>query len=152
MIGSNERLVVRGGEVAAKVIDGEAILINLSTGLYYSMGKVGGRVWSLIEQNRNSRDIASAISAEYEITAAAAANDVAELVEQLAAEKLIDAGPEDAETEQLVDRNLDQYFDWHRRNGTARAAYAKPELRKFGDMAEIFAMDPPLPGLAKGAK
>ena len=70
MIGSNERLVVRRGEVAAKVIDGEAILINLSTGLYYSMGKVGGRVWSLIEQNRNSRDIASAISAEYEITAA----------------------------------------------------------------------------------
>ena len=28
----------------------------------------------------------------------------------------------------------------------------EPELRKFGDMAEIFAMDPPLPGLAKGAK
>ena len=142
MIGSNERLVVRGGEVAAKVIDGEAILINLSTGLYYSMGKVGGRVWSLIEQNRNSRDIASAISAEYEITAAAAANDVAELVEQLAAEKLIDAGPEDAGL-----RAVPQIA-----NGTAKAAYAKPELRKFGDMAEIFAMDPPLPGLAKGAK
>ena len=95
MIGNNERLGVRRGEVAAKVIDGEAILINLSTGLYYSMGKVGGRVWSLIEQNRNCRDIASAISAEYEITAAAAANDVAELVAQLAAEKLIDAGPRD---------------------------------------------------------
>ncbi len=142
MIGSNERLAVRRGEVAAKVIDGEAILINLSTGLYYSMGKVGGRVWSLIEQNRNCRDIASAISAEYEITAAAAANDVAELVAQLAAEKLIDAGPEDTAL-RAASQNA---------NGTAKAAYAKPELRKFGDMAEIFAMDPPLPGLAKGAK
>jgi hypothetical protein len=142
VIGTNERLGVRRSEVAAKVIDGEAILINLSTGLYYSMGKVGGRVWSLIEQNRNCRDIASAIAAEYEIAAATAANDVAELVEQLAAEKLIDAGPQDDAPRagpELV-------------NGTVKAAYAKPELRKFGDMAEIFAMDPPLPGLAKGAK
>lgn len=142
MIGSDARLGVCRSEVAAKVIDGEAILINLSTGLYYSMGKVGGRVWSLIEQNRNCRDIASAIAAEYEITAAAAANDVAELVEQLAAEKLIDAGPRDAAPSaglQLA-------------NGTEKAAYTKPELRKFGDMAEIFAMDPPLPGLANGAR
>jgi len=142
VIGDNERLGVRRGEVAAKVIDGEAILINLSTGLYYSMGKVGGRVWSLIEQNRSCRDIASAISAEYEITAAAAANDVAELVEQLAAEKLIDAGPQD-DTSRAAPQPA---------SGAAKAAYAKPELRKFSDMAEIFAMDPPLPGLAKAAK
>jgi hypothetical protein len=139
VIGNNERLGVRRGDVAAKVIDGEAILINLSTGLYYSMGKVGGRVWSLIEQNRNCRDIASAISAEYEITAAAAANDVAELVAQLAAEKLIDAGPQDEAPRAAPQQAA---------NGTARAAYAKPELRKFADMAEIFAMDPPLPAKA----
>jgi len=29
-------------EVASKVMDGEAILINLSNGIYYSMDKVGG--------------------------------------------------------------------------------------------------------------
>ena len=32
-------------EVAAKVMDGEAILINLSSGIYYSMDKVGGVLW-----------------------------------------------------------------------------------------------------------
>ena len=31
-------------EVAAKVMDGEAILINLSNGIYYSMDKVGAVV------------------------------------------------------------------------------------------------------------
>ena len=142
MIGNNQRLGIRRGEVAAKVIDGEAILINLSTGLYYSMGEVGGRVWSLIEQNRNCRDIASAIAAEYHVPAAAAANDVAELVAQLAAEKLIEA--EQQEDGPRVGPQV--------ACAPAKAAYAKPELRKFGDMAEIFAMDPPLPGLAKGAK
>jgi hypothetical protein len=137
VIGSQQRLGIRRGEVAAKVIDGEAILINLSTGLYYSMGKVGGRVWSLIEQNCSSADIASAIAAEYDVAAAAAASDVGELVAQLAAEKLIDAGP--AEGVQRVAPA----------KGVAKAVYTKPELRKFSDMAEIFAMDPPLPGLAK---
>ena len=32
MIGSKDTLAIRRREVAAKVIDGEAILINLSTG------------------------------------------------------------------------------------------------------------------------
>lgn len=142
MIGSNERLGVRRGEVAAKVIDGEAILINLTTGLYYSMGKVGGRVWSLIEQNRDCQDIASTIAAEYDVSPGAAASDVAELVAKLAAERLIDAASgvsAPREAQQLAD-------------GTAKSAYVKPELRKFGDMAEIFALDPPLPSLAKEAK
>jgi hypothetical protein len=32
---------------------------------------------------------------------------------------------------------------------SSKAAYSKPALSKFSDMAEIFAMDPPLPGLAQ---
>lgn len=142
MIGSQQRLGIRRGEVAAKVIDGEAILINLTTGLYYSMGKVGGRMWSLIDQNCSSEDIASAIAAEYDVSAATAASDVAELVAQLVAENLIEAAPANS-----VVRGAPQLA-----SVAAKAGYVKPELRKFSDMAEIFAMDPPLPGLAKGAK
>jgi hypothetical protein len=140
VIGSNQRLGIRRGEVAAKVIDGEAILINLSTGLYYSMGKVGGRVWSLIEQNCNTDDIAAVITTEYDVPAATAGSDVRALVTQLAAENLIDVSPAGSESSAKI-------------AGVAgKASYVKPELRKFSDMAEIFAMDPPLPGLAKGAK
>ncbi len=142
MIGSQQRLGIRRSEVAAKVIDGEAILINLSTGLYYSMGKVGGRIWSLIEQNYNTDDIASAIAVEYDVPTATAAADVAELVAQLATENLIEAGAADSGPREAS----------HPASATAKAGYLKPELRKFSDMAEIFAMDPPLPGLAKGAK
>ena len=34
-------------QVAAKVMDGEAIIINLGTGIYYSLGTTGGFIWSL---------------------------------------------------------------------------------------------------------
>ena len=36
-------------EVAAKVIDGEAVLINLATGVYYSMRGSGAYLWSQLE-------------------------------------------------------------------------------------------------------
>jgi hypothetical protein len=136
MIGSKDTLAIRRREVAAKVIDGEAILINLSTGQYYSMGDVGGRVWSLIEQNCNSEGIATAIAAEYDVPAATAAADVAELVADLAAENLIEPNRAVCGATPVA-------------RSSSKAAYRKPELSKFSDMAEIFAMDPPLPGLAQ---
>jgi hypothetical protein len=142
MIGTKQQLTIRRGEVAAKVIDGEAILINLSTGLYYSMGKVGGRVLSLIERNFNVADIAAAIAAEYEVPAATAGSDVEALVAQLVAEQLIDVAPASAVSKESPKTA----------GAPVKGTYTKPELRKFSDMAEIFAMDPPLPGLAKGAK
>ncbi len=45
MLTLNDRLRPREEEVASKVIDGEAIIINLANGVYYSMDKVGALVW-----------------------------------------------------------------------------------------------------------
>ena len=138
MIGK-EQLTIRREDVAAKIIDDEAILINLTTGLYYSMGTVGGRVWSLIEQGNAAENIAATIASEFDVAADTAVADVDELVRQLLDEKLIDATPRPLAAERVT-RAL---------NGKGKAPYSKPELKKFSDMAEIFAMDPPLPGMAK---
>ena len=48
-------------EVAAKDVDGEAVLINLTNGMYYSMDLVGGFVWSLIESGYDLAAIADAV-------------------------------------------------------------------------------------------
>jgi len=131
--------MTRAGEVAAKVIDGEAILINLGSGLYYSMGKVGGRVWSLIEQSCSSASIAEVVASEFEVSAETAKADVGALAEQLLTEGLIDVGEPGARGPAVPTIVV----------GEGNASYEKPELRKFDDMAEMFALDPPLPGLAK---
>ena len=49
-------------EVAAKVLDGEAILINISNGVYHSMDGVGAFLWELIERRHSLEQIASAIA------------------------------------------------------------------------------------------
>lgn len=135
MSDNSQPLKAKSGEVAAKVIDGEAILINLGSGLYYSMGEVGGRVWSLIEQGCSADTIAGVIAAEFEVDEQMAKADVTALVDQLLEEELVEVA---ASGNGAADVKV----------SAGGAAYAKPELKKFDDMAEMFALDPPLPGLA----
>ena len=57
MLRFDNRLQPRDEEVAAKVIEGEAILINLANGVYYSMEKVGGLIWEMIEGRHTLREM-----------------------------------------------------------------------------------------------
>src|SRR4029450_13507670 len=43
------RYRVNSPQVINETIDGEAIMINLATGSYYSLDRVGGDVWTLLE-------------------------------------------------------------------------------------------------------
>jgi hypothetical protein len=123
-------------QVAAKVMDGEAILINLSTGAYYSIGSTGGFVWSLVERRLAINDIVRAVAESYDVGLDQAQADVLRLSEELRAEGLILVSSGDVAT------------------GIAppaageRLPYQAPALEKFTDMAEMFALDPPLPGLS----
>jgi hypothetical protein len=138
----NDRFTTRNGDVAAKVIDGEAILINLTTGMYYSMGDVGGTVWSLIENNSSVNEIADIVTAHYDVDHGRARADVEALVTELLEENLV-----------VVSRSGDEKNSNNvPASGEATRRYARPSLRKFGDMAEMFALDPPLPGLAQSDK
>jgi hypothetical protein len=122
--------------VAAKVMDGEAILINLSNGIYYSMDKVGALVWELIEKNCSADDMVASIISRYEVDSSQAQNDVERLLKELVDEKLIlevdDAARGDIEFSPQV--------------GT-KQPYEAPQLNVYRDMGDLLALDPPTPGL-----
>ena len=136
MVGLEDRLTPNALEVAAKVMDGEAILINLSNGMYYSMDGVGGVVWSLVEQGRSVGEIVAAVAAHYEVGEGEVRRDVARLAEELLEERLVLLNADAAPASQP---------------GTAvageRAAYAPPVLNACRDMGDLLALDPPMPGL-----
>lgn len=123
-------------EVAAKVMDGEAIIINLSSGMYYSMDKVGATIWELIEKRYSLKEMEAAISGWYEVSAEQAQADVERLAGELLQENLVleadDAAPHGEA--QLGDRQQ-------------REPYESPQLNIYRDMGAILALDPPLPGL-----
>lgn len=69
---------------------GEAAILNLDTGLYYALDPVGAAVWNLLEQPRTVAALREAILAEYEVDAPSCERDLFELLENLAAEGLIE--------------------------------------------------------------
>src|SRR5271170_7233791 len=112
-------------QVAAKVMDGEAILINLATGAYYSMGATGGFIWSLIERRLAIQDIVRAVTAHYDVAEARAQADVLRLSEELIAEGLVVAAAASAVTAGVAPPS----------DGAAKLAYQAPAIEKFTDMA-----------------
>lgn len=130
-----ERYRVNTEEVAAKVIDGEAIIINLTTGVYYSMDGVGGRVWSLLEAHNDADAIVDAICSEYEVTAEQSRQNVLGLTAQLVEEGLLLPSQEDP-TESIPPAS-----------GAPLLEYVAPELSIYRDMDDLLALDPPVPGL-----
>jgi hypothetical protein len=135
MIVMTERFRPREEEVAAKVMDGEAILINLSNGIYYSMDKVGGFVWEMVESRQSVEEMVTGIVARYEVSREQAEADLALLMEELVQENLIAASEDGAAgiaTTEVPDQKM---------------PYDAPKLNIYRDMGDLLALDPPTPGL-----
>jgi Coenzyme PQQ synthesis protein D (PqqD) len=128
---------VNSGEVASKVIDGEAILINLSNGMYYSLAGIGALVWALLEAGHADDRICAELEQRTGVDHATAVADLRRLLDELSAEGLIVAA--DASTAAAVSE-VGDFPDV--------AAYTTPQLEKYSDMNDLLALDPPMPRLA----
>jgi len=134
---AHTRLRVREPDVAGKVIDGEAVIINLASGMYYSLNGSGSAVWELTEKGCTLAEAADALSSAFKIPAETAQRDVSRLWENLLAENLMVVS-EDSSAKG-VDKGAISV------NGGTE--YAAPALTKFEDMVDLFAAAPPLPEL-----
>ncbi len=138
MLALSSFVVPNEQQVAAKVMDGEAILINLATGTYYSMPATGGFIWSLIEKKMSLDDIVRTLATTYDADRPQLEADVMKLCQALCDEGLLTIATEGKTGDAIPLEAGD------------RLPYAAPTLEKFTDMAEMFALDPPLPGLGTG--
>ncbi len=131
-----DRLAPKSQQVAAKVMDGEAVIINLANGVYYIMEKSGGLIWSMIEQARSLDAIADAVAAAYDVPPGQAREDVEQLAAQLVAEDLVAAAGDEVPAEGADPAPPPQ-----------KLPYETPKLNVYRDMEELLALDPPMPGL-----
>lgn len=68
----------------------EAILLELTSGTYFSLDAIGCRIWQLCDGNRTGREIAREIALEYEVQIETVERDVAEFLNELERERLVD--------------------------------------------------------------
>jgi hypothetical protein len=136
MLTLTDCLQPRENDVAAKVIDGEAIIINLANGIYYSMDKVGALIWDLIQGGHNLAHMIVLVTERYEVSRERAEADIEELANELLRENLVtlsEEGSRAAETRQLERQE--------------KLPYEVPKLNIYRDMGDLLALDPPVPGL-----
>lgn len=70
-------------QVAARIVDGSAVIVLSDSGQVQVLNSVGTRVWELMDGTRRVSDIARMIEWEYEVSLEEATRDVEELVERL---------------------------------------------------------------------
>lgn len=136
MLSTAQRLQPRTAEVASKVMDGEAIIINLANGVYYSLADAGGFIWEQITSARTVEETAVAVAARYDVSRERALDDVLHLVEELITEGLV--APFDEGAPVTAEAPI--------ANGV-RIPYITATLHIYRDMGDLLALDPPTPGL-----
>lgn len=75
--------------VAYREFDGQAVVLNLTTGMYYGLNPTATVAWTLLEQGRASAEIVSEIAARFDVSEATALADLNALVSDLASKGLL---------------------------------------------------------------
>lgn len=134
MFAAESRFVVNTPAVAAKVIDGEAIIMNLSTGMYYSMDGAGAALWEWLERGHSVGEMVDALAGRYDVPISQAHADVARLLDQAAQEGLVSVASAGSAIPEMTSVPAQPRLPYH-----------PPALVRYSDMAELLALDPPMP-------
>jgi len=70
-------------QVAARVVDGSAVIVLADGGEVNVLNPVGTRIWELCDGARSVRQIAESIASEFDVTAERALQDTEEFLGQL---------------------------------------------------------------------
>ncbi len=116
-----------------EVIEGEAILVNLESGAYYSTDQAGAVVWDAIANGLSVNQTIARLADQYDGDPQAIRAGVLALVSELAQEGLIrpqDASPaNDAAPTPSAPRS-------------DKPPFVAPVLHKYTDLAELLLLDP----------
>ncbi len=123
------RFRVNNPYVISETIQGETIIIHLTTGTYYSLQGSGAEVWESIAGAASASEIADELSSRYGIPAADAEPSVVQLLEELEREELIAVSSATA-------RDVAPVI------APASGGFVAPTLSKYTDMQDLVLLDP----------
>lgn len=81
-------------DVVAREVDGEMVLLNLASGIYFGLDPVGSRVWArLSDSPAGLSDLADVVEAEFDAPRDVIEQDLVLLLDELAEKGLIEVEP-----------------------------------------------------------
>ena len=85
-------LVAARDQVSTEV-EGEAVILSLSDGVYYGLDGVGAAVWERLREPTTVAALRDAVTAEFAVDRETAERDLLALLGELAARGLVEAAP-----------------------------------------------------------
>jgi len=85
--------VVAGSDVVVRELDGELVMLNLESGMYFGLDKVGTRIWQLIHEYGSLQRVFERMCDEYDVAPDRLERDLLALVGALSAKGLVKVMP-----------------------------------------------------------
>lgn len=120
--------------VASEIIDGEAVIMHLKSGKYYSAAASGGFIWGCIERQQPIAHIVVLFAQQYAATPEQANGAVESFVKDLLTEDLI---------RELSDTHPHTLLSLTDLGGSdSRKVFVNPALNVYSDMQDLLLLDP----------
>jgi hypothetical protein len=85
-----EKYISRGKDIKSRELDSQCVLLNLETGSYYTLNRVGAFIWDLLDGKTMAHEIIGRVVDRFRVKEETAADDVKALLRELEGEGLIE--------------------------------------------------------------
>ena len=131
------RFKINSPKVIHETIDGETVIVNLDSGNYYSLDRVGAEIWNLIREKVSIDGVIESIASRYDAKKEEIAKAVYHLINELQQELLIVVDG----SEMSANDQEHQLQDITESSGKL-TSFEPPMLSKYTDMQDLLLLDP----------
>lgn len=129
LLGENWYGVVKPS-VASEMIEGEAVIMDLRSGHYFSARDTGALVWDWLDKGHSDRQVAQRLAAQCHIEETEAHAGVSKFISELLAKDLVRI----SEARDVVASNEPE--------SNVPMAFTPPAIEEFDDMSNLLLLDP----------
>jgi len=123
---------IKRPDIVHETIEGEAVIVNLESGVYYSLRDSGVEVWNLIETGTNFDELLDYLKDHYEGSTEEMKNSLVDLLVILQKEGLVKVSSSMPDSKKGSPSMA---------NGE-KIKFSPPLLEKFSDLQELLLLDP----------
>ena len=87
-------IVVSNKRSAACDLDGEMVILQLDSGVYFGLNGVGASIWNYIQEKRSIDDVIRQMMVEYKVARATCEPEILALLQNMASHGLVDVRAE----------------------------------------------------------
>jgi hypothetical protein len=85
----DNKILKRNKEVLSSDMDGETVMMSVENSEYYSLSKIGTRIWEILENDTSYKDLIKQLMLEYNVYEETCKTDTEEFVYELVNKALV---------------------------------------------------------------